>query len=63
MIEKIKRQLDRLEASMAPPENVPPFDIELVFVEPVDGCPGGRIKRVVKLSELTYRKSRGDEQR
>jgi hypothetical protein len=34
-------------------DGVPPFDIELVFVEPVDGCPGGRIKRVVRLSELT----------
>jgi hypothetical protein len=46
---------------MAPPENVPPVDFELVFVEAVDGCPGGRIKRVVKLSELASRKNGGDE--
>jgi hypothetical protein len=46
---------------MAPPDNVPPFEIEIAFVEAVDGCPGGRIKRVVKLSELVGRKNGTDQ--
>jgi len=33
-------------------DDQPPFDIEIVFVEAVEGLPGGRIKRVVKLSDL-----------
>ena len=46
------RRLEQLEESMGTGDGAPPFDIELVFVEPVDGCFGGRIKRVVRLSEL-----------
>jgi hypothetical protein len=53
MNNQIVRRLEALEASMGTGDDVPPFDIELVFVEPVEGCPGGRIKRVVRLSELT----------
>jgi hypothetical protein len=58
---QIIRRLGEIETIMAPPDNLPPFDIELVFVEPVDGCPGGRIKRVVKLSELASRKNGKDQ--
>jgi len=50
------RRLEQLEESTAT-SDAPPFDIEIVFVEPVDGCPGGRVKRVVKLSELANAKS------
>jgi hypothetical protein len=50
--QQIVRRLEALEESMGAGD-VPPPDIELVFVEPVEGCPGGRIKRVVRLSELT----------
>jgi hypothetical protein len=42
---------------MATGDDAPPFDMELVFVEPVDGVPGGRIARVVKLSELANARS------
>jgi hypothetical protein len=47
------RRLEHLEESMATGDGAPPFDMELVFVETVEGVPGGRIARVVKLSELT----------
>jgi hypothetical protein len=41
MIEKLKRQLERLEASMVPPEAAPRGKIVVVFVEPdADGGPG-----------------------
>jgi hypothetical protein len=56
MLEKIKRQVEQLEKSMGTGDG-PPFDIELVFVEPVEGCFGGRIKRVVRLSELANARS------
>jgi hypothetical protein len=55
------RRLEQLEDSMAPPDDQPKLEIGLVFVEPVDGLPGGRITRIVRLSELA-RKSGGDEQ-
>jgi hypothetical protein len=51
------RRLEALEESIGTGDGAPPFDIELVFVEPVDGCFGGRITRVVKLSELTNARS------
>jgi hypothetical protein len=53
MTNQVIRRLEALEQSMATGNDAPPFDIELVFVEPVDGCFGGRIVRTVKLSELT----------
>ena len=53
MINQTIRRLEALEQSMGTGDGAPPFDFELVFVEPVDGCFGGRIKRVVRLSELT----------
>jgi len=49
---QIVHKLERLEEQMGA-RDLPPLDIEIVFVEPVEGVPGGRIKRVVKLSELT----------
>jgi hypothetical protein len=56
MTNQVIRRLEALEQSMATGDGAPPFDIELVFIEPVDGCPGGRITRSVMLSELTARK-------
>ena len=50
--QQIERRLASLEESMGTGEAAPPFDIGIVIVEPVEGLPGGRIKRVVKLSEL-----------
>jgi len=61
MTNQIMRRLEQLEDSMAPPDDQPKLEIGLVFVEPVDGLPGGRITRIVRLSELA-RKSGGDEQ-
>jgi len=38
-------------------DNAAPLEFEIVFIEAVEGCPGGRIKRIVKLSELGNAKS------
>ena len=48
MTEKLKRQLDRLEHSIAPRDDAPLYDVELVLV-----ATGGQITRRVMLSELT----------
>ena len=57
---QIERRLDRLEESMGTGESAPPFDIEIVFVEPVEGCYGGRVTRIVKLSEMRKLSEEGE---
>ena len=43
MIEKIKRQLDRLEESMAPPDQ-PEFEFILAFVKPAEGAQPRKVR-------------------
>lgn len=61
---QITRRLEALETLMDPHDDTPKVDIEIVFVEPVEGCFGGRITRTVRLSELqTFsRATKGDQQ-
>ena len=49
---QVLRRLEQIETLTDTHDDQPPFDIEIVFVEAVEGLPGGRIKRVVKLSDL-----------
>lgn len=55
--QQIVRRLEALETSMGAHDNAAPLEFEIVFIEAVEGCPGGRIKRIVKLSELGNAKS------
>jgi hypothetical protein len=52
---EIVHKLKALEERMGARDQ-PQVDFEIVFVAPVDGVPGGRIERIVRLSELRNEK-------